>query len=154
MSLTRRRLDERFESWGIFDGDLKVGALSLLPSTGFSMVWQWSCGFDPGCDPRTQMFSGREDTIDQAKCAFQKAWDQLRPQITPDMRDQWRRHNEFITWKYAMWKENCQMPSQSITGRSRCFCGDELSMADVPAHIAAKHSCVTIENSKVAHNSD
>lgn len=139
MKLTRRRLNEKFESWGIFYGDVQVGGLTHQNGVGSSMHWQWACGFYPGCDLRTQMSAGKEDLFDDAKTAFQKAWDRLRPQITPAMLDEWRKHQAFTAWKYAMWDAKCRMPTQSTTGRSRCFCGDEITSDAIEAHIQRRH---------------
>ncbi len=138
--LTRRRLNERFESWGIYYCDVKVGVLSHLPGTGSQMIWQWSCGFYPGCDRQTQMSAGNEDSFDGAKAAFQAAWSRLQAQITPAMIAEWREQQAFTAWKYAMWDAGCEMPTQSSTGNSRCFCGAEITMAGVPTHILSTHA--------------
>ena len=137
-TLTRRRLNERFESWGIFYADVLVGGLSEIHGTEGKMIWQWSCGFYPGCTPRQQS-AGNADYFDEAKAAFHIAWDRLRPQITLAMIEEWRAHQAFTAWKYAMWDAGCQMPTQTTTGKSQCFCGSEITIAGVPAHVYAKH---------------
>lgn len=137
--LTRRRLNERFESWGIFYDDVQVGGLTHQNGLGSSMHWQWSCGFYPGCDLRTQMSAGGEDLFDDAKAAFQKAWELLQPQITPAMLDEWRKDRAYTKWKYAMRDAGCQMPTQSSTGISGCFCGAEITIASVRDHVYSAH---------------
>lgn len=140
MPLVRRRLDtENPESWGIFDGDVKVGGLTKVNGTGGKDLWQWSCGFYPGCDKRTQQSGGNKDTFDEAKAAFQQAWDKLQPQITPEMRDEWLYQQAFTAWKYAMHEAGCRMPTQNTTGRSRCFCGAEITIEEMPEHVRAAH---------------
>ena len=115
--LTRRRLNsEHHESWGIFDGDVQVGRTSEIHGTEGRMIWQWSCGFYPGCATHQQS-AGNQDSYDEAKAAFQAAWERLRPQITPEMRDEWRKQQAWTAWKYAMWDAKCRMPAQSTTGR-------------------------------------
>lgn len=138
-TLTRRRLNERFESWGIFYGDVKVGGLSETHGLGSSMIWQWSCGFYPGCGPRQQS-AGNEDTFEDAKAAFQNAWQRLQPQITTAMLDEWRHQRDFTAWKYAMWDAGCRLPTQSTTGKSRCFCGIAISSDSIEPHIYDHHA--------------
>lgn len=139
-ALIRRKLEtENLESYGIFDGNVRVGGLTHISGTGGSMLWQWACGFYPGCDLRTQMSSGNKDTYDEAKAAFESAWDVLRPQITPKMRDEWLKHQALTTWKYAMWDAGCRMPTATTDGRSRCFCGAEIRVGDTDQHVYAAH---------------
>jgi len=137
--LTRRLLNnEHPESWGIFDGDVQVGGICAVRGTGGQMIWQWSCGFYPGCD-KSQQTAGNADTYHEAKAAFQAAWERLRPQITPAMRDEWRKQQAWTAWKYTMWDTKCRMPTQSTTGRARCFCGTEITTAGIPEHVYAAH---------------
>lgn len=139
-ALTRRRLDtENLESWGIFDGDVRVGGLTKVNGTGSQVLWQWACGFYPGCNKRTQQSGGNCETFDEAKARFQETWDRLEPQITPAMRTEWLEHQAFTAWKYAMHEAGCRMPTQNATGRSRCFCGADLAIAAVPEHVRTAH---------------
>jgi hypothetical protein len=138
-ALTRRRLNERFESWGIFYGEVQVGGLSQHIGVGSTMIWQWSCGFYPGCDRRTQMSAGNALTFEEAKAEFQKSWVRLQPQITPAMIDEWRQQRAFTAWKYAMIDAGCQLPTQSTTGRARCYCGNEVTIAGMPEHVHEQH---------------
>lgn len=138
-ALTRRLLNnEHHESWGIFDGDVQVGRMSEIHGTEGRMIWQWSCGFYPGCD-KHQQSAGNQDTYDEAKTAFTEAWEQLRPHITPAMRDAWRQQQAWTAWKYAMWDARCKMPAQITSGVSRCFCGVEIRTANAPDHVYAAH---------------
>lgn len=145
MPLTRRRLNtEHLEAYGIYDGDIRVGGLMRLSGTAGAMLWQWACGFYPGCDLKTQMSSGNKDTYDEAKAEFEKAWEKLRPQITPAMRDEWPQQQAFTAWKYAMHDSGCRMPTQSPDGRSKCFCGEEITTEGVPDHIRTCHKLDTL----------
>ena len=103
------------------------------------MLWAWSCGFYPGCDRRTQMSAGNDDSFDGAKAAFQAAWSRLQPQITPAMIAEWREQQAFTAWKYAMWDAGCQMPTQSKVGRSKCYCGKEITVAGLASHVYGQH---------------
>ncbi len=141
--LTRRLFRENhYQRWDIFDGDVRVGALTEIHGTGSKMLWQWCCGFYPGCDKRTQQSAGNCDTFDEARAAFQDAWEKLRPQITPEMRTEWLEHTAHTSWKYAMWA-GCKMPTQSTTGRSHCFCGAEIVTGGTLEHISSgpQQSC-------------
>ena len=79
------------------------------------------------------------DTFEEARAAFQNAWESLQPQITPAMIAEWRRHHAFTEWKYAMWDARCKMPTQTTTGRSRCFCGADISIDDTDEHVYSAH---------------
>lgn len=139
-ALTRRRRNtENHESWAILFGDVPVGGLSEINGTEGRMRWQWCCGFYPGCDKRTQQTAGNCDTFEEARAAFQNAWESLQPQITPAMIAEWRRHHAFTEWKYAMWDARCKMPTQTTTGRSRCFCGADISIDDTDEHVYSAH---------------
>ena len=135
--LTRRRLHKRFESWGIFYGDVQVGHISKMIGLGSSVIWQWSCGFY-GCETHQQS-SGNQDSFDEAKAAFAGAWNLLQPQITEAMLDEWRKHQAWTAWKYAMIDAGCRLPTQSTTGRARCFCGAEITIAGFTDHVYAEH---------------
>ena len=134
--LTRRRdATENLEQWSIFDGAVRVGIMRKVGGTEGADVWQWSCGLR--ALPRQP--SGTAGTFDEARDAFQKAWEEIGPQITPEMRTEWLEQEAFTAWKYAMHDAGCRMPTQSTTGRSRCFCGDEITTAGVMDHIRAAH---------------
>jgi len=38
-----------------------------------------------------------------------------------------------------MWDAGCRLPTQTADGRSRCFCGAEIGIADMGQHIYAAH---------------
>lgn len=142
MPLTRRprNVEGRFESWLIFDGDLGVGRIEERQGVPLHVdKWQWSCGFYPGCDLRTQIRNGTAETFDAARAAFQQAWDWLEPQVTPAMRLEWLRDRAYAAWKYQMKDLGYRMPTANTTGRSKCFCGADITIADAAAHIYAEH---------------
>lgn len=131
MTLTRRRDNtENLEQWSIWDGDVCVGLMRNIGSTGAKMVWQWSCWGNE---------SGSEDTYEAARAAFQKAWDRIWPTITEAERDAFRFQEAHTAWKYAMWDAGCRMPTQSPEGWSVCFCGTRITTNRVSDHIRAVH---------------
>ncbi|MCF2523898.1 hypothetical protein [Bradyrhizobium sp. G127] len=85
------------------------------------------------------MSSGSHDTFVDGRAALQAAWEKLEPQITPAMRQEWLEYQAFTAWKCAMWDAGCRMPTQNTTGRSRCFCGAEITTDGVPEHIRELH---------------
>ena len=140
MPLTRRLFrDNHYQRWDIFDGNVRVGCITQIHGTEGRMWWQWSCGFYPGCDKRTQQSAGTGETFEEARAAFQEAWDELEPQITPEMRTEWLEHQAFTAWKYAMHDAGCRMPTQSPEGWSHCFCGARITSAGLTDHIRAAH---------------
>ncbi len=51
----------------------------------------------------------------------------------------YRRHRAFDRWKHAMWDAGCKLPTQVADGRSICFCGAPIGIADVQQHVLATH---------------
>lgn len=76
--LTRKRLNEKFESWGIFYGDVRVGAISKHLGNNSTQHWQWSCGFYPGCGPGEHS-NGQASEFNRAREQFEQAWHRLLP---------------------------------------------------------------------------
>lgn len=131
MTLSRRRMEtEHHEQWAIHDGNVRVGIVSKVNATGSRVAWQWSCWGQA---------SGTADTLEDARAAFQKAWEKIGPTITADDREAWLFEEAFTSWKYAMWKAKCRMPMQSPEGWSHCFCGARITTAGVDDHVRAAH---------------
>jgi hypothetical protein len=42
-------------------------------------------------------------------------------------------------WKQAMWDAGLKLPTQVADGRSTCFCGAAIGIADVEQHVLAAH---------------
>src|SRR5215831_10188586 len=51
----------------------------------------------------------------------------------------WRRSRDFHAWKRTMWDQDIEMPTQRTVGRSRCFCGAEVTTESVARHIQEAH---------------
>jgi hypothetical protein len=90
MSLTRRRMDNDFESWVIMLEDIRVGTISQRAGIPLGEPpWEWYCGFYPGCGPG-QHTDGIADTFDEARAEFQEAWDRLSATLSADAFDKYR----------------------------------------------------------------
>jgi hypothetical protein len=71
-SLTRRRApDANHETWLIFYGDVRVGAIGERwgNPTGTD-TWSWTCGFYPGSNPGDATAAD----FQAARAAFETAW--------------------------------------------------------------------------------
>jgi hypothetical protein len=131
MPLTRRRDNtENLEQWSIWDGDVRVGMMRQVSTTGSETAWQWSCWGGE---------IGAADKFDEARAAFQAAWDRVAPTVTQADRDAFRYQEAFTAWKYAMHDAGCRMPTQSPEGWSVCFCGARITVNGVADHIRAAH---------------
>lgn len=88
--LTRRRLNEDFESWAVMHDDIRVGTIGTRAGIPRGEPpWQWHCGFYPGLEPG-QHTSGVADTFEEAKAEFQAAWDHLQTVMPTDAYDRYR----------------------------------------------------------------
>ena len=137
--IRRAHDDPHREGWFVYWGDVRVGHIGIragVPS--HAPQWGWNCGFYPGCDPGQQVH-GTAETLDQARADFETAWKKLLPTRTEAHFELWRQSRDFHAWKDRMHDERLPMPTQRTDGRSRCFCGAEITTAGVPAHIQAAH---------------
>ena len=145
-ALTRRRdPNSREEAWRIFYGDVRVGTIGRRfgnpPGTD---PWSWHCGFTPGSEPGDSK-GGTAASFDQARDAFERAWAVFLAKRTEADFEAWRQDRAATAWKYAMWDAGCKLPTQTADGRSRCFCGAEITTADMDQHICAAHMDSKIE---------
>jgi hypothetical protein len=74
-ALTRRRnRDALQETWLIYFGDVRVGAVSRsVGNPNAAPQWQWHCGFYPGSAPG-ECKSGTAASFEAARAAFEAAW--------------------------------------------------------------------------------
>lgn len=137
--LTRRRSDnEHNETWHIYFGDVRIGTIRIRAGVPISAdQWGWSLGFYPGMEPGVQR-SGSAATFDDARSLFEQAWQQLKPTLTEERFEEWRRSRDYRAWKDRMWAEKCRMPTQNENGWSKCFCGEPISVA-CEEHIHTAH---------------
>jgi hypothetical protein len=139
-ALTRRRdPDSREETWLIFYGDVHVGTIGKRwgNPTGTDS-WDWRCGFYPGSKSGDESHGTAAD-FQAARAAFSSAWSVFLSKRTEDDFLEYRRHRASTAWRYAMWDAGCKVPTQMADGRSRCFCGAEITIANMHEHIYAAH---------------
>lgn len=60
--------------------DLPIGRIMRSVAVGGGDTWSWSAGL-PNV-PQRPSHRGRADTLDLAKAAFRKAWDELRDDLS------------------------------------------------------------------------
>jgi hypothetical protein len=138
-ALTRRAHPERSDCWHVYYGDLQVGTIAIqsgLPVT--AEQWRWDCGFYP-LSHRGRLFTGYASTFDQARAAFEAAWNDYVPRCTEADFVEHRRQRAFTAWKYAMHDAGLPLPTQSSSGRARCFCGAAIDIASTDPHVYETH---------------
>jgi hypothetical protein len=139
-SLTRRRdPDANQETW-LIHYDIRVGSIAMRAGvTADKDQWDWSVGFYPAWD-RGLRASGTAKSFDAARAAFDIAWQWLLPKITEADFTEYRRHRTFDAWTRAMWDAGCKLPTQVADGRSTCFCGAAIGIADMASpHLFRAH---------------
>jgi hypothetical protein len=138
-ALTRRRYPERHQCWHIYYGDVHAGTIAMRVGNPHDTdQWEWICGFYPGSMPG-EIQSGTSETFDDARAEFGSAWKIFLSNRTDADFQAWRYQRDFTAWKYAMWDAGLKMPTQLPTGRSKCFCGADLTIRGVPDHVRVAH---------------
>jgi hypothetical protein len=139
-SLTRRRdPDSSEEAWRIFYGDVHVGTIGQRSGNPVGTdVWAWRCGFYPGSNPGDEC-NGTAADFDAARAAFESAWSAFLSKRTEADFDEYRLHRASTAWTYAMLDAGCKVPTEVADGRSRCFRGAAISLADMDDHIYTAH---------------
>jgi hypothetical protein len=62
-------------------------------------------------------------SFDQARAAFETAWQDYLPQCTEADFDEHRRQRDWTAQKYAMWERGERMPTQVPNSMMGCPCG-------------------------------
>jgi hypothetical protein len=136
-ALTRRRYPERQDCWHVYYGDVHVGTIAIRVGIPFGChPWDWDCGFYPGCSPG-EFTNGTAQTFERA--GFEAAWLAFLPKRTEADFQAWREAQAFTAWKYQMWETGKQLPTQTSTGRSTCYCGATLTIGDTDEHVFSAH---------------
>jgi hypothetical protein len=81
--------------------------------------------------------AGTAATFDDARANFGGAWKIFFANRTDADFGAWREQRD--SWKYAMWDSGRKLPTQVISGRSKCFCGADLTIGSVPDHVRSAH---------------
>jgi hypothetical protein len=139
-ALNRRpNRDSHREGWFIYYGDVQIGHIGKRAGVPVSVnQWGWHCGFQPAAQ-RGVAAAGTAPNFDQARNAFERAWQKILPRCTEDDFTSFRRQRAATAWKYKMWESNSKMPTQSAEGRSTCYCGVPITIANMDSHIYAAH---------------
>jgi hypothetical protein len=88
---------------------------------------------------RGQHTNGSAETFEAARAEFELAWERLKPTRTEAHYELYRRSRDFHAWKNRMHDERLKMPTQNTNGVARCYCGAEITIASVEAHIQDAH---------------
>jgi hypothetical protein len=139
-ALTRRRSAAApQETWHIYYGDLRIGSIGKRAGVPVDVEqWGWRCAFYPGMRPGGDRH-GSAETFEEARSAFEVAWREVLPGLEKGAFNDYRRDLALHNWKYAMWDAHCRLPTQIPSGISQCFCGAEISIDNVRAHVYAAH---------------
>jgi hypothetical protein len=133
-ALTRRKDPHRADRWNVYADDIAIGAIGRRAGVPLHVdQWEWNCGLHP------MTAAGTAASFDAAREAFAAAWAELEPRIPTEALDAHRRQRAFTAWKYAMFDAGLPLPTQLTSGRSKCFCGAEIDIAGMQAHVAAAH---------------
>ena len=139
-ALTRRRDQDRHrESWRILYGDIEVGWIGQRSGVPKDVEqWGWFCGFFP-LSHRGVRAEGVAPTLEKARAYFEAAWADILPRCTDADFAEHRYQRAFVKWKYQMWREGHKMPTQTMSGMSKCFCGAIINNMTSGDHIRARH---------------
>jgi hypothetical protein len=146
LALTRRRYPERENCWFVYYGDVHAGTIAQRTGNPLDTVpWEWRCGFYPGSEPG-DCSNGTAETFDEARVAFEDAWQRFLSNRTAADFQEWRDQRDRTAAKYAAWERRERFPSQMPSSLMRCPCGEtfdshklEYTMIHVP-HITAAHA--------------
>jgi hypothetical protein len=134
--LTRRRsADHRRECWHVYYGDIQAGTIAARARTpNDTNPWEWSCGFHPG-----EQHNGTAATFDAARAQFEQAWRVFLSTRTERDFQEWREERAWTAWKYKMWDTRHRLPTQMTEGRSKCFCGADITIREMGQHVRSVH---------------
>lgn len=136
--LSRRPDPDRPDCWFIYCGDIHAGTIAKTTTISTHSSWNWTAGFYPGSGPG-EIKGGSADSFEAAREKFMPAWLAFANSRKPEDFEEWRQHRDATAWKYRMHDLGLPLPTQSDTGRSRCFCGAEITIASVSEHIRTAH---------------
>jgi hypothetical protein len=142
--LTRRRDTSRnAETWLIILDDIQIGTIGQrVGGHADAEQWGWRCGLSSSRNGARA--EGTAMDFDQARSQFEEAWQGavelhrrgLR-RISPCAR--------MDKWKQTMWETVHKLPTQTQQRRTRCFCGAEIDIAGMEAHVSAAHMTETAD---------
>ena len=104
--------------------------------------WGWRCGFLPASE-RGACAEGTATDFDQARSAFEAAWNRVLPLCTATDFAKYRRQRAWNSWKQTMWDKGCKLPTQTPAGRAQCFCGAAIEIRTMATHVYTEHMSET-----------
>ena len=132
MDLTRRLSPHRSDCWHIQYADVQVGTIAKRSGVPFDAPqWGWKCGFYPALH-RGIAAGGIAADFDEGRAGFETAWRAMQPQINEADYQEHRLQRARTARKYAMHDACAKLPTEMANGRSKCFCGAELTMRTSP----------------------
>ena len=138
-TLTRRPHPERSDTWHVYFGDVQVGTIAVQAGLPVhAKQWRWDVGFYP-VSHRGHFRSGYAASFEQARAGFEAAWKEYLPGCTESDFIEHRCQRAFTAWKYAMHDTGLPLPTQSSSGRARCFCGATIDIAGTDRHVYDVH---------------
>lgn len=140
-ALTRRRMQGvHQETWHVFYGDIHVGTIGERAGVPRDVdQWHWSIGFYPKSHRQGGWIDETASNFELARAAFERAWQNYLPTCTEQDFLEYRQRRAFEVWKHAMWAAPALLPTQTQEGRSRCFCGEEITIETTEPHVYEAH---------------
>jgi hypothetical protein len=138
-ALTRRKYPERPDCWHIYFGDVHAGTIAMRVGNPHDTdQWEWICGFYPGSRPG-EIQSGTSATFEDARAEFASAWDIFLSKPHRGRFSGVALPAGFDRVEIRMWDRGCKLPTQLPAGRSKCFCGADLTISGVTDPVRAAH---------------
>jgi hypothetical protein len=136
-SLSRRRSQNPHqETWHVYFEGVQVGTIAERAGVPTNVErWGWECGFSPALD-RGIRAAGIAQTFDQA-CRFRKGVAKGSAEVyragfcATSLRA--RAHSLEIRHVGC----GCKMPTQTVDGSAKCFCGAPINTKSIVEHILA-----------------
>jgi hypothetical protein len=132
--LTRRRdPDANQETWLIHYDDIRVGSISQRAGVPADKdQWGWSVGFYPASD-RGPRASATAKSFDPAPRHLRYG---MAGGCSPSSQKPISQTTGGtpLRWKRATWDASLKLPTQVAAGRSACFCGAAIGIADMESH--------------------
>jgi hypothetical protein len=130
----------RHERWRVFYGNVQVGTIGERVGVPKDVdQWGWICGFYPRASYGLKYRDGSSPTLEEACADFDAAWRLYLSGCTAEDFAVWRRQRAFTAWKYAIWDAGCRMPTQTVDGWTKCFCGAAIDNNSAHDHIVSSH---------------
>lgn len=138
--LTRRPHDDPHQQgWDVYYGDIRIGHIGTRAGVPKDVdQWGWSLGFYPGTDVGAGG-SGIGVSFEECREAFERAWLKLKATLAEADYDRWRDQRDWTAWLHRMHDQKLLLPTQTREGRSRCFCGEEITIVSAMEHSRTTH---------------